>query len=233
MKRFFQTILFATAIMVACSCEELQKDGAWDPVELDKSNIEFTAEGGQETVTALNYTSWWINGGYESAIKVNGKWEYTNYVHASSSEGEVEFDTQKPIPAELSNQNKEEVQAYIDETLKKSDMDRTELNKGKSGCPLKGIYAINPVNGKEVPVFIGDFVLASYGTGAVMAVPSHDQRDFEYAIAHNIDMIQVIEGRDVSKCAFEKQDYLGKGCKLINSEEFSGLTVEEAKKAIT
>ena len=130
-------------------------------------------------------------------------------------------------------ENKEEVKAYIDETLKKSDMDRTELNKGKSGCPLKGIYAINPVNGKEVPVFIGDFVLASYGTGAVMAVPSHDQRDFEYAIAHNIDMIQVIEGRDVSERAFEKQDYLGKGCKLINSEEFTGLTVEEAKEAIT
>lgn len=66
-----------------------------------------------------------------------------------------------------------------------------------------------------------------------MAVPSHDQRDFEYAIAHNIPMIQVIDGRDVSESAFEKQDYLGKGCKLINSEEFSGLTVEEAKKAIT
>ena len=130
-------------------------------------------------------------------------------------------------------ENKEEVQAYIDETLKKNDMDRTELNKTKSGCPLKGLYAINPVNGKEVPLFIGDFVLASYGTGAVMAVPSHDQRDFEYAIAHNIDMIQVIEGRDVSECAFEKQDYLGKGCKLINSEEFTGLTVEEAKEAIT
>ena len=130
-------------------------------------------------------------------------------------------------------QNKEEVQAYIDETLKKSDMDRTELNKTKSGCPLKGVYAINPVNGKEVPVFIGDFVLANYGTGAVMAVPSHDQRDFEYAIAHNIPMLQVIEGRDVSECAFEKQEYLGKGCKLINSEEFTGLTVEEAKEAIT
>ena len=130
-------------------------------------------------------------------------------------------------------ENKEEVQAYINETLKKSDMDRTDMNKGKTGCPLKGVYAINPVNGKEVPVFIGDFVLASYGTGAVMAVPSHDQRDFEYAIAHNIPMIQVIEGRDVSECAFEKQDYLGKGCKLLNSEEFTGLTVEEAKEAIT
>ncbi|MBR0435387.1 MAG: leucine--tRNA ligase, partial [Lachnospiraceae bacterium] len=107
------------------------------------------------------------------------------------------------------------------------------LNKGKSGCPLKGIYAINPVNGKEVPIFIGDFVLASYGTGAVMAVPSHDQRDFEYAIAHNIPMIQVIDGADVSEHAFEKQDYLGKGCKLMNSEEFTGMTVEEAKEAIT
>ena len=130
-------------------------------------------------------------------------------------------------------ENREEVDRYIAETLKKSDMDRTELNKTKTGCPLKGVYAINPVNGKEVPVFIGDFVLANYGTGAVMAVPSHDQRDFEYAIAHGIPMIQVIDGRDVSECAFEKQDYLGKGCKLINSEEFTCLTVEEAKEAIT
>ena len=136
-------------------------------------------------------------------------------------------------------ENKAEVQAYIDETLKKNDMDRTELNKTKSGCELKGVSCINPVNGKEVRMFIGDFVLASYGTGAVMAVPSHDQRDFEYAIAHNIDMIQVIDGDeklghvDVSEKAFEKGEYLGKGYKLINSEEFTGLTVEEAKEAIT
>ena len=130
-------------------------------------------------------------------------------------------------------ENKDEVMDYIHETEKKSAMDRTELNKGKTGCILKGIKAINPVNGREVPVFLGDFVLGSYGTGAVMAVPSHDQRDFEYAVAHNLEMIQVIDGADVSEHAFEKQDYLGVGCKLINSEEFSGLTVEEAKKAIT
>ncbi len=136
-------------------------------------------------------------------------------------------------------ENKDEVQAYINETLKKNDMDRTELNKTKSGCELKGVTCINPVNNKEVRMFIGDFVLASYGTGAVMAVPSHDQRDFEYAVAHNIDMIQVIDGDeklghvDVSEKAFEKGDYLGKGYKLINSEEFTGLTVEEAKEAIT
>lgn len=129
--------------------------------------------------------------------------------------------------------NWEEVEKYIEETAKLSDIDRTELNKGKTGVKLEGIYAINPVNGRQVPVFAGDFVLAGYGTGAVMAVPSHDQRDFDYAIAHKIPMIQVIEGRDVSKSAFEKQDYLGKGCKLINSEEFNGLTVEQAKKAIT
>jgi len=129
--------------------------------------------------------------------------------------------------------NWNEVEKYREETAKKSDMDRTELNKGKSGVRLEGIMAINPVNQKQVPVFIGDFVLASYGTGAVMAVPTHDQRDFEYAKFHNIPMIQVIDGADVSKCAFEKQDYLNKGCKLINSEEFNGLTVEEAKEAIT
>ena len=130
-------------------------------------------------------------------------------------------------------ENKDEVMDYIHETEKKSAMDRTELNKGKTGCILKGIKAINPVNGREVPVFLGDFVLGSYGTGAVMAVPSHDQRDFEYAVAHNLEMIQVIDGADVSEHAFEKQDYLGVGCKLINSEEFTGLTVEDAKEAIT
>ena len=129
--------------------------------------------------------------------------------------------------------NWDEVEAYREETAKKSDFDRTELNKGKSGVKLDGVLAINPVNGREVPIFLGDFVLASYGTGAVMAVPSHDQRDFEYAIEHKIPMIQVIDGRDTTECAFEKQDYLGKGCKLINSEEFTGLTVEEAKIAIT
>ena len=130
-------------------------------------------------------------------------------------------------------ENKEEVEAYIKETSLKSNMDRTELNKGKTGVLVKGVKAINPVNGKEVPIYLGDFVLGDYGTGAVMAVPSHDQRDFEYAKAHNIPMIQVIDGADVSEKAFEKGDYLGKNCKLINSGEFTGLTVEEAKEKIT
>ena len=130
-------------------------------------------------------------------------------------------------------ENKEEVEAYIKETASKSAMDRTELNKGKTGVMVKGIKAINPINNEEVPIFLGDFVLGDYGTGAVMAVPAHDQRDFEYAIEHKLPIIEVIEGGDIKKQAFEKQDYLGKGCKLINSEEFTGLTVEESKEAIT
>ena len=131
-------------------------------------------------------------------------------------------------------ENKEEVELYIEETSKKSNMDRTELNKGKTGVEVKGIRAINPVNGREVPIFLGDFVLGDYGTGAVMAVPSHDQRDFEYAKAHNLEIIPVISGRDVENSAYEKYDYLENGnAKLINSGEFTGYSVREAKEAIT
>ena len=131
--------------------------------------------------------------------------------------------------------NKDQVNRYIKETSLKSTLDRTELNKGKSGCLVQGIKAINPVNGEEVPVYLGDFVLGDYGTGAVMAVPAHDQRDYEYAKEHNLEIRQVIEGVgcDISKEAYEKGAYLGVGAQLLNSEEFSGLTVEEAKKAIT
>lgn len=128
--------------------------------------------------------------------------------------------------------NWDEVEKYRKETAKKSEFDRTEMNKDKSGCKLEGITAINPANGKEVDVYIGDFVLAGYGTGAVMAVPTHDQRDYEFADKFGIPKIQVIEG-DVSEKAFEKADYLGKGIKLMNSEEFTGMTVEQAKVAIT
>ena len=131
-------------------------------------------------------------------------------------------------------ENKEEVNNYILETKKKSNMDRIELNKTKSGCILKGIKAINPVNNKMVPIFVGDFVLGNYGTGAVMAVPSHDQRDFEYARKHNIEMIEVITGGNTHEKAYEKEEYLNnKDSVLINSEEFNGLTPMEAKEKIT
>ena len=130
-------------------------------------------------------------------------------------------------------ENKDEVLAYIEETKKKSNMDRTELNKGKTGCIVKGLEAINPINGKRVPIFLGDFVLGSYGTGAVMAVPAHDERDYEYAKVHNLEIIEVITGGDIREHAFEKHDYLGKNCTLINSSEFDGLIVEDAKEKIT
>lgn len=130
-------------------------------------------------------------------------------------------------------QNKEEVQNYILETSKKSNMDRTSLNKTKTGCILKGIEAINPVNGKKVPIFVGDFVLGSYGTGAVMAVPAHDARDYEYAKVHNLEMIEVISGGNIKEKAYEKEEYLPINPKLLNSEEFTGLTVSEAKEKIT
>ena len=130
-------------------------------------------------------------------------------------------------------QNKEEVQNYILETSKKSNMDRTSLNKTKTGCILKGIEAINPVNGKKVPIFVGDFVLGSYGTGAVMAVPAHDARDYEYAKVHNLKMIEVISGGNIKEKAYEKEEYLPINPKLLNSEEFTGFTVSEAKEKIT
>ena len=128
--------------------------------------------------------------------------------------------------------NLDEVEAYIKQTQKKSTFERTEMIKEKTGVILQGITAINPVNNKEVPVYIGDFVLANYGTGAVMAVPSHDQRDYVFAQKHNIEMIQVIEG-DCSEHAYEKADYLVNNSLLMNSEEFTGLTVSEAKEKIT
>ena len=130
-------------------------------------------------------------------------------------------------------ENKEEVQNYILETSKKSNMDRTSLNKTKTGCILKGIEAINPVNEKKVPIFVGDFVLGSYGTGAVMAVPAHDARDYEYAKVHNLEMIEVISGGNIKEKAYEKEEYLPINPKLLNSEEFTGLTVSEAKEKIT
>ena len=131
-------------------------------------------------------------------------------------------------------ENIDEVNKYIEETAKKSAMDRTELNKGKTGVEVKGIKAINPVNGKEVPIFLGDFVLGDYGTGAVMAVPSHDQRDFEYAKEHNLEIIQVIDCGDISEHAIEKGEYMGgHGYKMINSGEFNGMVVDEAREKIS
>ena len=127
--------------------------------------------------------------------------------------------------------NYEEVKKYQEETRYRSELDRISNQKEKTGCILDGLYAINPVNGRKVPIYIADFVLAGYGTGMVMAVPTHDQRDYEFAKEFNIPMIQVIEG-DVSNNAVEKMEYLNNNYKMMNSDEFSGLPVKEAKEKI-
>lgn len=119
------------------------------------------------------------------------------------------------------NEQKEAVEKYIAEAAAKSDLERTELNKDKTGV-FTGCYAINPVNGKEIPIWISDYVLASYGTGAIMAVPAHDERDYEFATKFGIEIIPVLEGGDISKEA-----YVGDGLH-INSDFLNGLGKEEA-----
>ena len=127
--------------------------------------------------------------------------------------------------------NYEEVKEYQKQTTYRSELDRISDQKEKTGCILDGIYAINPINGKKVPIYISDFVLANYGTGIVMAVPTHDGRDYEFAKKFNIEMIQVIDG-DISSGAYEKNDYIKNNNIMMNSEEFNGMPVKEAKERI-
>ena len=127
--------------------------------------------------------------------------------------------------------NYDEVVAYQKETSLKSEFDRISNVKDKTGCKLEGLYAINPVNGNKVELYLADFVIAGSGTGAVMAVPCHDQRDYEFAKKFNIPFIQVIDG-DCSNKAVEKAEYLEKNSVLLNSGEFSGMPVKEAKQKI-
>lgn len=127
--------------------------------------------------------------------------------------------------------NFDEVEKYREQTSLRSEFDRLSNQKTKTGVKLEGLHIKNPVNGAKVPVYLADFVLVNYGTGAAMAVPSHDQRDFEFAEMFGIPKIQVIEG-DCTKCAVEKKEYLEKNSKMMNSAEFSGMPVREAKKKI-
>lgn len=131
-----------------------------------------------------------------------------------------------PLVKEITTKDqKESVENYINECQRKSDLERTSLNKEKTGV-FTGSYAINPVNGKKVPVFIGDYVLGSYGSGAVMAVPAHDERDYAFALKHNLPIIEVVKGGDISKAAFT-----GDGVH-INSGVADGMMIKEAKEAI-
>ena len=123
-------------------------------------------------------------------------------------------------------EHKEEVEAYIAKSASKSDLERTELNKEKTGA-FTGAYAINPVNNKKIPIWISDYVLMTYGTGAIMAVPAHDSRDYEFATKFGLDIIPVLEGGDISKEAFT-----GDG-KHINSDFLNGLNKEDAIEKIT
>ena len=130
-------------------------------------------------------------------------------------------------------QNWDEVSAYVEESGKKSDFERTELSadKEKTGVMLQGVKAINPVNGREIPIFISDYVLASYGTGAIMAVPAHDTRDWAFAKKFGCEIIEVVSGgEDVQKEAFTAKDDTGT---MVNSDFLNGMTVKDAIPAIT
>ena len=125
--------------------------------------------------------------------------------------------------------NLDAIKAYQRESAKKSDFERTEMNKDKTGVRLEGVTAINPVNGREIPIFISDYVLISYGTGAIMAVPAHDTRDWEFAKKFDLPIIEVVKGgEDVQKEAFTD---CATGI-MVNSDILDGLSVEEAKKKI-
>ena len=124
--------------------------------------------------------------------------------------------------------NYDEIVAYREQAAKKSDFERTELAKEKTGVQIDGLSAINPVNGKEIPIWVSDYVLMSYGTGAIMAVPGHDTRDWEFAKKFGLPIVEVIAGGDVDKEAFTD---VATGT-LVNSGFLTGMSVEEAKKAI-
>lgn len=122
--------------------------------------------------------------------------------------------------------NIDEIRSYRSEVAKKSELERTDLSKEKTGYKIDGLTAINPLTNKEIPVYVSDYVLMTYGTGAIMAVPAHDDRDYEFAKKFNIDMIPVIEGSDIENCAFTETNEGN----LINSGFLNGLTVDEAKE---
>lgn len=124
--------------------------------------------------------------------------------------------------------NMDEIKKYQEAAARKSDFERTEVAKEKTGVRIDGVNAINPVNNKEIPIFISDYVLVSYGTGAIMAVPAHDTRDWEFAIKFDLPIIEVVKGGNVQEEAYTD---CAKGI-MVNSGMLDGLTVDEAKKKI-
>ena len=126
--------------------------------------------------------------------------------------------------------NWDAVTDYVEAAARKSDFERTELVKEKTGVKLEGVMGINPVNGKQIPIFISDYVLVSYGTGAIMAVPAHDDRDWEFAKKFGCEIIEVVQGGDIEKEAFTLKDDTGI---MVNSDFLNGMTVKDAIPVIT
>ena len=125
--------------------------------------------------------------------------------------------------------NWDAVTAYVEAAAHKSDFERTELVKEKTGVKLEGVRGVNPVNGKEIPIFISDYVLVSYGTGAIMAVPAHDDRDWAFAKKFGCEIIEVVQGGDIEKEAFTLKDDTGI---MVNSDFLNGMTVKDAIPAM-
>lgn len=223
-----------------CESEVIQKDlEQWffkitdfiEDQELDGKNLKGLISGlddvdwPESTKTAQKN---WIGKsvGAEVDFEINGE-KVTVFTTRPDTLFGATYFVLSPEHASLNNwksklENWDEVESYQNEAKKKTDLERTELAKEKTGVKLKGVVAINPVNGKEIPVFIADYVLTGYGTGAIMAVPAHDERDWEFAKKYDIEIIEVLKGGEV-----EKEAYTGDG-EHVNSEFLDGLNKEDA-----
>ncbi len=131
------------------------------------------------------------------------------------------------LEGEYKIKNREEIEKYVEQAKKKSDLQRTELNKEKTGVEIKGLTAINPINSKEISIWVADYVLGAYGYGAIMSVPAHDERDYEIARKYDLPIREVIKGGNI-----EEEAYSGEG-ELVNSEKFNGMNSKEAREKIT
>ncbi|MDU3117619.1 MAG: leucine--tRNA ligase [Finegoldia magna] len=176
----------------------------------------------------------WIGGSYGAEIKFPLK-EVDEKITVFTTRADTIFgatymviSVDHPLIEKYSDQikNIEEIRSYRQEVAKKSELERTDLSKEKTGYKIDGLTAINPLTNKDIPVYVSDYVLMTYGTGAIMAVPAHDDRDYEFAKKFNIEMIPVIEGSDIENSAFTETNEGN----LINSEFLNGLSVNEAKQ---
>ncbi|MCH7530018.1 leucine--tRNA ligase [Patescibacteria group bacterium] len=193
---------------------DLDKVDYWEPIKIQQRNWIGKSEG------------------YEINFGIKGKDEnikiFTTRPDTLYGATYMVLSPEHPLIGtfKLEIENLEEVKTYIKNSKQRSDIERTAEGKEKTGVEIKGIKAINPANKEEIPVFIADYVLYHYGTGAIMAVPAHDERDFEFAKKFGLPVIEVISGGNI-----QKEAYLDEG-KLINSGKFNKLQAQDAKKKI-